>query len=148
MRITAEQIVAAAFTARREPEYQVSEPEDFEDAEVAVEALRAAGMLRVESAVVPNGAPGPSKENWLEAFEDLLLGTGTAEKVVDQVMYETVAVFIRAEREFAAQELDSMARLTALSGRVRGVDSKIAGFFADPLVKRADVLRSRSRDNE
>lgn len=42
---TAEQVVAEAFTKIREPEYHISEEEDFSDACIAVAALREAGML-------------------------------------------------------------------------------------------------------
>lgn len=44
-RKTAEQIVAEAFTKAREPEYGITEPEDQEDAEIAVAALAEAGLL-------------------------------------------------------------------------------------------------------
>lgn len=42
---TAERIVAEAFTKAREPEYHISEAEDFSDARIAVDALVEAGLL-------------------------------------------------------------------------------------------------------
>lgn len=42
---TPEEIVAAAFTAAREPEYKIPDPQDEEDAAIAVRALREVGLL-------------------------------------------------------------------------------------------------------
>ncbi|UOQ58112.1 hypothetical protein MUN78_04500 [Leucobacter allii] len=56
---TPEQIVAEAFTAAREPEYKIPEPQDHEDAVIAVAALQAHGLL----------AGAPTEEQLLDIFE-------------------------------------------------------------------------------
>ena len=114
--MNARDIVAAAFTAAREPEYEISEQEDYDDADIAVTALEQAGIIQTE-APVASDATGLDKRDWLVSLRALFLRMGIPEEQVRAAMTEAMLVFDHAELIYGISELDAMSVRVAAHGR-------------------------------
>lgn len=117
--MNARDIVAAAFTAAREPEYEISEQEDYDDADIAVTALEQAGIIQAtepEKQSSPSGA-GLNRNAWLVSLRALFLRMGIPEEQVRVAMTEAMLVFDHAELIYGISELDAMSVRVAAHGR-------------------------------
>ena len=106
--MNARDIVAAAFTAAREPEYEISEQEDYDDADIAVTALEQAGIIQAE-APVASDATSLDKRDWLVSLGALFLRMGVPEEQARAAMTEAMLVFEHAELIYGISELDAMS---------------------------------------
>ena len=114
--MNARDIVAAAFTAAREPEYEISEQEDYDDADIAVTALEQAGIIQTE-APVASDATGLDKRDWIVSLGSLFLRMGIPEEQVRAAMTEAMLVFEHSELIYGISELDAMSVRVAAHGR-------------------------------
>ena len=114
--MNARDIVAAAFTAAREPEYEISEQADYDDADIAVAALEQAGIIQTE-APVASDATSLNKRDRLVSLMALFLRMGIPEEQVRAAMTEAMLVFEHAELIYGISELDAMSVRVAAHGR-------------------------------
>ena len=114
--MNARDIVAAAFTAAREPEYGIPEQADYDDADIAVAALEQAGIIQAE-APVASDATDLDKRDWLDSLRSLFLRMGIPEEQVRAAMTEAMLVFEHAELIYGISELDAMSFRVAAHGR-------------------------------
>lgn len=114
--MNARDIVAAAFTAAREPEYEISEQEDYDDADIAVTALEQAGIIQTE-APVASDATSLDKRDWLVSLRALFLRMGIPQEQVRAAMTEAILVLEHAELIYGISELDAMSVRVAAHGR-------------------------------
>lgn len=116
MTLTPEQVAAMALTEAREPEYQIAEQEDYDDAEIVVTALRGAGYIK-DAPTFNADVPELEKEEWLSALEILFARLpGIGERDIANVMAEARAIFRASENAVAAKELNERARLFRIAG--------------------------------
>lgn len=114
--MNARDIVAAALTAAREPEYGIPEQADYDDADIAVTALEQAGIIQTE-APVASDATSLDKRDWLVSLRALFLRMGIPEERVRAAMTEAMLVFDHAELIYGISELDAMSVRVAAHGR-------------------------------
>ena len=114
--MNARDIVAAAFTAAREPEYEISEQEDYDDADIAVTALEQAGIIQTTEPEASD-ATGLDKRDWIVSLGSLFLRMGIPEEQVRTAMTEAMLVFEHAELIYGISELDAMSIRVAAHGR-------------------------------
>ena len=114
--MNARDIVAAAFTAAREPEYEIPEQADYDDADIAVTALEQAGIIQTEAPVASN-VTSLDKRDWLVSLRALFLRMGIPEEQVRAAMTEAMLVFEHAELIYGISELDAMSVRVAAHGR-------------------------------
>lgn len=105
--MNARDIVAAAFTASREPEYGIPEQEDYDDADIAVTALEQAGIIQTE-APVTDDATGLDKRAWIASLRSLFLRIGIPEEQVRGAITEAMLVFEQSELTYGIKELEEV----------------------------------------
>ena len=136
-------IVAAALTAAREPEYGIPEQADYDDADIAVAALEQAGIIQTE-APVAHDATGLDKRAWIASLRSLFLRMGIPEDQVRAAMTEAMLVFEHSELTYGIKELEEVSEKIEV-GAVGyfGLSDSQKGSILAMIAERSANLHSR-----
>lgn len=117
--MNARDIVAAALTAAREPEYGIPEQADYDDADIAVAALEQAGIIQT-GAPIASDATGLDKRDWIASLMSLFLRMGIPEDQVRAAITEAMLVFEHSELTYGIRELEEVSE---------GIEDGAEGYF-------------------
>lgn len=141
--MNARDIVAAALTAAREPEYGIPEQADYDDADIAVAALEQAGIIQAE-APVASDATGLDKRDWIASLMSLFLRMGIPEEQVRIAITEARLVFEHSELTYSIKELEEVSeRIEVGAVGYFGLSDSQKGSILAMIAGRSANLHSR-----
>lgn len=141
--MNARDIVSAAFTAAREPEYGIPEQADYDDADIAVAALEQAGIIQAE-APIADDATGLDKRAWIASLMSLFLRMGIPEEQVRIAITEATLVFEHSELTYGIKELEEVSeRIEVGAVGYFGLSDSQKGSILAMIAERSAHLHSR-----